>query len=286
MLEAEVNSKSIVRPNRGGATVTNKQSSSIEGLAAEVLASSKSARRHSAASESANEEIQSIVQRDYGRALRKSLSRTEVLEIVADAKAMVWPNLNQKPVRLVSPKEFTRLWSSLGVEFRLAKFGSPEGLALLGFYARKVGPARRPLICVNTAHHPAAIGAAFCHEMGHHLTARIFDSKNDQPQLLAYTAYEEHLDDPAELAADSLVSLGVFPQEIAHYLFGEFDRRSALGRRRQTTLPMFAGVLSYFQTRYNLHFDATLNREKKQQYLAATIHYAKLRRALLLEYDI
>ncbi len=104
--------------------------------------------------------------------------------------------------------------------------------------------------------------------------------------MLGYTAYEEHLDDPAELAADSLVSLGVFPQVIAHYLFGELDRRSAVCHRRQTALPMFAGVLTYFKMRYNLRFDGTLNRDKKQQYLAATIHYAKLRRALLQEYGI
>lgn len=269
-----------------GAKVTNKQLSSIEGLTAEVLAGNKLAGRGSTAADSARVEIQSIVRRDYGRALRKSLDRTEVLEIVSEATREVWPHLNRAPVRLVSASKFMQHWSKLGVQFQVANLGSPEGLAVLGFYARKVGPTKRPLICVNTAHHPAAIGAAFCHEMGHHLTARIFDSTSDQPQLLAYTAYEDHLDDPSELAADSLVSLGVFPQEIAHYLFGGLDCRSAMGRRRQTALPMFAGVLSYFQTHYNLHFDATLSRDKKQQYLAATIHYAKLRRALLLEYDI
>ncbi len=258
----------------------------MEGLTAEVLASHRPAGRRSTASENACAEIHSIVRRDYGRALRKSLNRREVLEIVGEARREVWPHLNRAPVKLVSASGFMRHWSKLGVQFQMANLGSPEGLAVLGFYARKVGPAKLPLICVNTAHHPAAIGAAFCHEMGHHLTARIFDSKSEQPQMLGYTAYEEHLDDPAELAADSLVSLGVFPQVIAHYLFGELDRRSAVCHRRQTALPMFAGVLTYFKMRYNLRFDGTLNRDKKQQYLAATIHYAKLRRALLQEYGI
>ncbi|MDO8434155.1 MAG: hypothetical protein Q7S58_17285 [Candidatus Binatus sp.] len=206
-------------------------------------------------------------------------------EIVAEATCAVWPNLNREPVRLVSPKEFTRLWSSLGVEFRLAKLGSPEGLALLGFYAPKIGAAKRPLICVNTAHHPAAVGAAFTHEMGHHLAARIFDSKSDQVQLLASTVYEEHLEESAELAADCLVSLGVLPQSIARKWFDDGESASARRDHRQIAKPVFAKVIDYFETRYRLDF-AGLPSEKTEHYLAAVIHYAKLRRALLLEYSI
>lgn len=208
-------------------------------------------------------------------------------EIVAEARRRVWPRLNRDPVRLVSPQEFTRLWAAMGVEFRLAKLGGKYGLALLGFYLQKMGPAKRPLICVNTAHHPVAVGAAFSHEMGHHLTAQIFATSNEQTHYLAYTAYEEHLSEPAELAADSLVSLGVFPSEIARRLF---ERPGAGARKHRASetpsRPAFEQVLRYFESRYGLRFNSRFSSHRKLQYLAALIHFTKLRQALLYEYDI
>lgn len=196
---------------------------------------------------------------------------------------MVWPHLNREPVRLVTPREFTRLWSRLGVDFRLENFGGPQGLALMGFYAGKLGPSRRPLIYVNTAHHPAVVGAAFSHEMGHHLTAKIFASRKDHARYLTYTAYADHLDDPAELAADSLVSLGVFPEGIARKMFAVENGPS---KRAKPTGSVFARVRKYFQSRYGLNLDERLSAHKKLPYLAGMIHYANLRRALLHEYDI
>ena len=68
--------------------------------------------------------------------------------------------------------------------------------------------------------------------MGHHLTGRLFDSHKDHAQLLTYTAYAEHLDDPEELAADILVSLGVFPAAIARKILlqaGERQNREIAG---------------------------------------------------------
>ena len=221
--------------------------------------------------------------RDYGLPLRKSLDRREVLEIVREARRMVWPNLNREPVRLVTPHEFTQLWSSLGVDFRLASFGGPRGLALMGFYARNAGPSGRPLIYVNTAHHPAVVGAAFTHEMGHHLTAKIFAQQKEPVHYLTYTAYAEHLDAPAELAADCLVSLGVFPGDVARKMFA-VDRKAS--ERAKPAESMLARVRSYFQSRYGLKLDASLPPHKKLPYLAGMIHFANLRSALLNEYDI
>lgn len=196
---------------------------------------------------------------------------------------MVWPRLNREPVKLVSPREFTRLWSRLGIDFKLEKFDGPRGLALMGFYAGKLGPSRRPLIYVNTAHHPAAVGAAFSHEMGHHLTAKIFAPREEHAHYLTYTAYADHLRDPAELAADSLVSLGVFPCDIARKMF-EVERMPS--RSAESTEPAFARVRAYLQNRYGLNLDKCLPAHKKLPYLAGMIHYSNLRRALLIEYDI
>jgi hypothetical protein len=45
-------------------------------------------------------------------------------------------------------------------------------------------------------------------------------------------------------------------------------------------------VLQYFASRYGLSFSGPTPSTKKLQYLAALIHFSKLRRALLTEYDI
>jgi len=153
----------------------------------------------------------------------------------------------------------------------------------MGFYAGKVGPSKRPLICVNTAHHPVAVGVAFSHEMGHHLTAQLFASQREHAHYLTYTAYAEHLDDPAELAADSLVSLGAFPGAIARKMFAGKSRPP---ERAKPAEPMFAKVSKYVQNRYGFNLDARLPAHKKLPYLAGMIHYASLRRALLDEFDI
>jgi hypothetical protein len=259
----------------------------FDGVASEILKASK--RPHaSLASRSASVEIHSLEQQDYALPLRRAFGRAEVREIIAEARSTVWPRLNHESVKLVSPAEFTRLWSGLGVQFQLAKLRGAEGLALLGFYVREMGSSRLPLICVNTAHHPAAIGAAFSHEMGHHLVGRLFDSHKPHAQLLTYTAYGEHLDDPEELAADVLVSLGVFPAAIARKIFLKPQKPSRAKSVAAAELPdsVATSVLKYFQGRFGLTFGAELPAAKKLQYLAGVIHFAKLRRALLTEYDI
>lgn len=256
-------------------------------VASEVVKASKGPYA-SLASRTASEEIQSLEQQDYARPLRRALGRSEVRDIVAEARSTVWPRLNDESVKLVSPTEFTRLWSGQGVQFQLAKLQGAEGLALLGFYVREMGSSRLPLICVNTAHHPAAIGAAFSHEMGHHLVGRLFDSCKPHAQLLTYTAYGEHLNDPEELAADVLVSLGVFPGAIARKIFLKPKKASRSKSVAGAELPdsVSTSVLEYFKGRFGLSFGARLPCAKKLQYLAGVIHFAKLRRALLTEYDI
>jgi hypothetical protein len=265
-----------------------KRVSVLEGLASDIIASiGKTARRKSATCDSAKEEIRSLLEGDYGSALRQSFGRCEIQEIVAEGRRRVWRQLNREPVKIGSPQEFTSRWSNLGVDFRLARFSSPQGLALMGFYVRKAPGSGRPLIFVNTAHHPVAVATGFSHEMGHHVTADIFGSCGEPGRFLLYTAYAEHLDDPVELAADILVSLGVFPAKIARTLFGGAEKGKRTNRVDQDSVEIsFAKVLNYFDVRYNLTFEADFLAEKKLQYLAGMVHYAQLRRALLEEYDL
>ena len=124
--------------------------------------------------------------------------------------------------------------------------------------------------------------------MGHHLVGRLFDSHKQHAQLLSYTAYREHLDDPEELAADILVSLGVFPEAIARKIFLEAGQQGRQSKSASAELPdsVSTTVLKYFEGRFGLSFGAQLSSTKKLQYLAGVVHFAKLRRALLTEYDI
>jgi hypothetical protein len=259
----------------------------FDALAADIAKASAGSRAQSSASRRASDEIALLEHCDYGPPLRRSLSRSEVREVVGAAKSTVWPRLNDESVRLVSPREFTRLWSGLGVQFQLAKLGGEEGLELLGFYVRKMGRSKLPLICVNTAHHPAAIGATFSHEMGHHLVGRLFDSRKEHAQMLSNTAYGEHLNDPEELAADVLVSLGVFPEAIARKIFLKPEnRKGPQTAADDLSDSVSAAVLKYMQKRFGLNFSESIPSAKKLQYLVAVIHFAKLRHALLTEYEI
>ncbi|HTW89468.1 MAG TPA: hypothetical protein VMD75_15840 [Candidatus Binataceae bacterium] len=231
-------------------------------------------------------EINSLSALDYAQALRQCLSRQEVGEVVRIARHKVWPELNQRPVELISPQEFARRWSGLGVDFRTADWTWPEGLALVGVYLKKAkGVLKRPVICINTAHHPAMVGAAFDHEMGHHLTAQIFDSRHEPAHFLTYTGYAAHLHEPAELAADLMVSLGAYPQQEARKIFN-IGQAGSGSRGQEAAAAPFEKAVRYVAKRYGLNFSAEFSTEKKLQCLAALIHYTKLRQALLEEYDL
>lgn len=230
----------------------------------------------------AESELRGIASRDYRKALRQCLSQRQVHQIVSIAKTRVWPHLNQEPVRLVSLDEFVRRWSTFGIDFKFASLPSKRGLSLLGFYLTNAdGLRERPLIFANTAHHHALVALALDHEMGHHLTAHIFGSAEDTTHLLSLTAFEEHLTDPLELAADTLVSFGIFPAPVARALF-----QDAEGGAVGIGLPdvIFAKMLTYITDRYGVRFELIHGGEKIQA-LAALVHYTKLRRALLDEYD-
>jgi hypothetical protein len=264
---------------------TKNDASVIQGLVSEVL-SAKVPPRTALSDElrRASDDVQALATVDYGGPLRKCLGRDELNQLVAEAKKNVWPHLNRESLRLASPKEFAKSWSNLGIDIRPAKMTSANGMALLGFYVKKTKVlSGRPLICVNTAHHPAAVGAAFVHEMGHHLTSNMFGSQEEAASFLLYTGYAQHLNDPAELIPDILVSLGIYPQPMARRIFGENSRRKGESPVDESQRER---LLKYFSTQYALTFDRKLPYDKQLQYMAGVLHYTRLRAALHQEFDI
>ena len=273
-------------PPRQDSRNAERRESVLEGMVREFSATDKSGRgRKLPRLATIGSEIEGIANQNYSEALRRCLSRWEVREIVGEGKIRVWAGLNKEPVRLVSRDEHVRRWSALGVDFKFASLSWREGLSLLGFYVKRTdGGRERPLIFVNTAHHPALVAVALAHEMGHHLTSKIFATHGGEaaPHLLSLTGFKEHLVDPVELAADTLVSFGIFPANVAR---GLFDGRKNRGPGKGLSDPVFAKVLEYVGNRYQFQFDLIAGTEKKFQALAALVHYTKLRRALLDEYS-
>ncbi|HWN56551.1 MAG TPA: hypothetical protein VNO74_00550 [Methylomirabilota bacterium] len=260
--------------------------SRIDGLAGEVLVhAGQASRKRLPAFATAREEITRLEHREYGRSLRDCFARAEVREIVREARAKAWPHLNRDAVRLGSMREFADRAYSLGADFQIAKMSWPSGLALFGFYL-KLGPGsqKRPIICVNAAHHRAVVGTAFAHEVGHHVTASLFGMRAQSPLPSLYTGYESHLDDPLELAADIAVSLGMYPRKTALKLFPESESETVEtnGQRAKSSTP--AAALEYVRREYGLDL-ASLPTQKRIQYRAALTHFTKLREALLHEYD-
>ena len=116
---------------------------------------------------------------------------------------------------------------------------------------------------------------------------RLFDSRKEHAQMLSNTAYGEHLNDPEELAADVLVSLGVFPEAIARKIFLKPGiKKSPKTAAEELPDSVSATVLKYMESRFGLDFSESIPSAKKLQYLVAVIHFAKLRHALLTEYEI
>jgi hypothetical protein len=260
----------------------------IAGLTAEILKSAEAASNHRVpALTTTADEITRLWSREYGTALRACLSRAEVREIITEAKRKAWPNLNDAAVRMGSMKEFAERASDLGADFRIAKMAWPTGLAVLGFYlGRDSGLENRPLICLNGAHHPAVVGAAFIHEAGHHVTAKLFSARDDSVHLSRETGYEAHLSDPRELAADVLVSLGSYPRNLAVKLFElPPPRKMHSGADEQKESPVAAKAVLGFARRYGLDLES-LPVQQKLQYQAGLIHFTRLRQALLDEYAI
>jgi len=263
-----------------------KRISRIVGLTADIVASAESAsNQRLPASTTSLDEITRLWSCEYGRALRSCLSRAEVREIVGEAKRKAWPRLNDAAVRLGSMKEFAERASVLGADFRIAKMPWPSGLAVFGFYlGSDYGLENRPLICINGAHHPAAVATAFLHEVGHHVTAKLFSTRNESLQLSRQTGYESHLSDPRELAADALVSLGVYPRNMAAKLFEEAPpRKMHSSMNERTESPAAAKAVLGTARRYGLDLES-LPLQKRLQYQAGLVHFTRLRQALLDEY--
>jgi len=232
-------------------------------------------------------EIRQLLVRDYESNLRNIFEHSEISDLVAAASA-IWPNFNRSLMGPPSMRHFAEVSEHLSLHFSSAPYRGSGGFAVRGFYLHQTPPAiGKPLIYVNSAHHPLAVGTAFCHEVGHHLSSGMFPRQQPRQARLYFGAEcSERLDDQVELAADILVSLAGYPQPMARQIFSKSPARD-------TPLPagapggdVFDAVREHLRKRYGFDLTAILGPTRKLNYLAGMIHYARLREALLAEYGV
>src|SRR3990172_2511307 len=193
---------------------------SIETMVGQILAGAGvTGAAEVAAWQKPEKDLRRLARRDYVRALRRNLSYRE-LRALLEAVDEVLPRLNREPIGMMPVAKQAEVASHLRVHFKAAPHTGNEGLALRGFYINRTQKVlKQPLIYVNTAHHPLAVSVTFCHEVGHHFATHIFQPKEQSVHLFFDADYSGHLGDPAELAADVLVSLAGYPAPVARGLF-------------------------------------------------------------------
>ena len=233
------------------------------------------------------DDIRRLVQHDYVRSLRRNLPYRELKTLVA-AFNKILPGFNREVVGSMPIEQLAGWASSLNLHFKAAPNAEEDGLALRGFYIkRRKGILKRPLIYVNTAHHPLAVSSTFCHEVGHHFSSELLGGDEDTPVHFFFDAdYAAHLEEPAELAADVMVSIAGYPEPVARKIFAIPWKWGLVARAKDMTEAALAEVRGHLKKAYGFDVMELIAANQRLHYLSGMIHYAKLRWALLAEYDI
>src|SRR5579863_6029990 len=125
------------------------------------------------------DDIKRLVRHEYVRSLRRNLPYRE-LKMLIGAFSDKLPGFNREIVGMMPVDRLAEWASALNLHFKAAPNEGDDGLALRGFYVtRKEGILKRPLIYVNTAHHPLAISSTFCHEVGHHMSSELLGDSEE-----------------------------------------------------------------------------------------------------------
>ena len=107
------------------------------------------------------DDMRRLVRHDYVRSLRKNLPYHELKALVAGFSELL-PGFNREVVGMMPTSELAEWAATLNLHLKASPNDGDEGLALRGFYVtRKESSLKRPLIYVNTAHHPLAVSSTF-----------------------------------------------------------------------------------------------------------------------------
>ncbi len=261
--------------------------SKVDILVAEILKrASKDGRDEIEAWKQPQRELRELARLDYVRVIRRTLDYRGLRAIVEEAQK-IWPHLNREQLRSASPNQLAAISSGLSIDLQTAPYRGADGMALRGFYVDKSREAlKKPLIYLNTAHHQGAVQATFVHELGHHVTAKVAGRAGDGVHYFFHAGHRAHLDQPEELAADVIVSLAAYPEPLARKLFAKAWDWGLVARADRLPDEAFTRIRKHVRELVGFDFGASLPAGQSFNYLTGMIHYAKLRWALLAEYDL
>lgn len=268
-------------------TFKSEQASAVDAVVEKILRRAHQAGRNELqAWRKPQRELRELVRLDYVRAMRQTLDYRTLRAIICEARK-IWPQLNRNQFRPKTLNQLAAISSDLRIHLQTAPYRGPEGMALRGFYVDKAPKVlKHPLIYLNTAHHPGAVSATFMHEMGHHLTAKVTGNAGEGVHYFFHAGHRAHLSQPAELAADVLVSLAAYPEPLARRLFATPWDLGLVARAGRLPDQAFAQIRKHAWKLGGIDFGASLPPGQSFNYLTGMIHYAKLRWALLVEYDL
>lgn len=268
-------------------TLKSKRSSAVDALVEKILRrAGKVNRNELEAWRKPQRELRELASLNYVRVMRRTLDYHALRAFICEARK-IWPQLNREQLRPRPLNQLAAISSDLRIHFQAAPYRGPEGMALRGFYVDKTPKAlKHPLIYLNTAHHPGAVQATFMHEMGHHVMARVAGRASDTVHYLFDAAHRSHLGEPAELAADVVVSLAAYPEPLARKMFATPWDWESVARTDGLPDREFARIRKHLRELLGFDFSASLPPGQSFNYLTGMIHYAKLRWALLAEYEL
>jgi hypothetical protein len=267
---------------------TSNAESRIEKMVLRILAETRNKEAQKIeAWKKPSDDIKRLVRHDYVRSLRRNLPYRELRTLVG-AFSEKLPGFNHEVVGMMPLDQLAGWAAALDLHFKASPNAGEDGLALRGFYiTRREGILKRPLIYVNTAHHPLAVASTFCHEVGHHMSSELLGEDLDTPVHFFFDAdYASHLEEPSELAADVMVSLAAYPEPIARRIFATPWKWGLVARAKDMTEAALAQVRGHLKKAYGFDIMERIPANQRLHYLSGMIHYAKLRWALLAEYDI
>ena len=232
-------------------------------------------------------DLRRLVRHDYVKSLRKRLPYHALKAVIAGFNDLL-PGFNREIVGVMPTSQLAEWADTLDLHLKAAPNEGDEGLALRGFYVTpQEGSLKRPLIYVNTAHHPLAVSSTFCHEVGHHMSSEILGEHDSAPVHFFIDAdYASHLEEPAELAADVMVSIAGYPEPVARKIFATTWEWGVVAQAKDLTEAALSEVRRHIKDAYGFDFTERIPPTQLLHYLSGMIHYAKLRWALLAEYDI
>ncbi|HTR61518.1 MAG TPA: hypothetical protein VMH37_07415 [Candidatus Binataceae bacterium] len=214
-----------------------------------------------------------LIRSDYRAVLRRLLKPTEVRDLIAAGRRIAWPLLNRARFNEGSIRSWTRHSASRGITLVLGQQEASK--TLLGFYLPKTAEFGRPLIWLDgTVKRRVILGATFVHETGHHIAREVLRDKRGVRRGCADDS--DRLDNRDEIAADLFVSIGMIPRRSAVALFRTPDNGLARLRRAYRRIC----------ERYSIPFDPRDRDDEDLTCVIGSLHYVKLREALLSEFGV